>query len=310
MSLLRVHFAPISLMVGLVGVVVGADSPTAVGVALGLAICTGGYSVGQVINDYFDREADAINAPDRPFVSGEIEPRVALTLIVGATLAVVVPAVVIVPAAAVWTLVALFGHVLYTLTKRYFAVLGNVVNGLDVAVFVLVGAAAASPDRPWFDVPGPVLVNAGILALGLTAFGKTSYFKDVPGDVAAGYRTIVVVLGPQRARWVVVPFALLGPAIAGAVAILDPNALGSHPTVAFWAFLSLSAAAFGVGLAQLFSEPERKAYEALVWMTRGVVLLALALGAAHDPALFLAVAAPVLGFVELTLRTRRVWRQA
>lgn len=310
MSLLRVHFAPISLVVGLVGVVVGAQRPTVAGVLLGLAICTGGYAVGQVINDYFDRSADAINAPDRPFVSGEIEPRVALTLIVVAAAGVIVPAAVLVPGAAVWTLVALGGHVLYTLTKRYFAVLGNVVNGLDVAVFALVGAAAASPGRAWFDVPGPVLVNAGILALGLTAFGKTSYFKDLPGDVAAGYRTVVVVLGPKRARWVVLPFAAFGPAIAAALAIVEPRALGSDPTAAFWLLLSASAAAFAAGLVQLFSSPEGKAYEALVWMTRGVVLLALALGAAHEPALFLAVAVPLLSFLELTLRERRVWRQA
>lgn len=311
MSLLRVHFAPISLTVGLVGVVVGADSPSAAGIVLGLAICTGGYSVGQVINDYFDRSADAINAPDRPFVSGEIEPSVALTLVLSATVAVVVLAAVVVPAAAVWTLVAFGGHVLYTLTKRFYAVLGNVVNGLDVAVFALVGAAAASPDRGWFDVPGEVLVNAGLLAFGLTAFGKTSYFKDVPGDVAAGYRTVVVALGPQRARWVVLPFAVGGPVIAGALAILDPEALGAaDPTVAFWLFLSLSAGGFAAGLVQLFSSPEGKAYEALVWMTRGVVLLALALGAAHEPALFLAIAVPLLAFLEATLHERRVWRQA
>ncbi len=311
MSLLRVHFAPITLIVGLVGMVVGADHPTVLSIALGLAVCIGGYSTGQVINDYFDREADAINAPDRPFVTGEIEPRVALTSLFVGTVVWLALAVVVAPAAAVWTLVALGGHVLYTITKKYFAVLGNVVNGIDVAVFTLVGAAAAAPDRPLFNVPSAVLVNASLLALGLTAFGKASYFKDVPGDVAAGYRTVVVVLGPQRARWVVLPFAIGGPAIAAALGITAPETLGTgDPGVAFWVFLALSAAAFVVGLVQLFSSPEGKAYEALVWMTRGVVLLALALGAAHEPTLFLAVAAPLLAFLELTLHERRVWRQA
>lgn len=311
MSLLRVHFAPITLVVGAVGMVTGAESPTVGGLVLGLAVCTSGYSVGQVINDYYDREADAINAPDRPFVSGEIRPTVGLGLVLGATVTGVVLTAVVIPAAAVWMLVALGGHVLYTLTKKYFAVLGNVVNGIDVAVFTLVGAAAAAPDRAWYDVPSDVLVTAGVLALGLTAFGKTSYFKDVPGDIAAGYRTVVVVLGPQRARWVVVPFALLGPVIAATLAVVDPAALGINATTAaFWVFVSLSAAAFVTGLARLFASPEGNAYEALVWMTRGVVLLALALGAAHEPMLFVGIAAPLMLFLELTLRERRVWRQA
>lgn len=311
MSLLRVHFAPISLMCGLVGMVVGAQDPTTAGIVLGVLICLGGYAVGQVINDYFDREADAINAPDRPFVTGEIKPATALVPLLGGTAITLAVAVVIAPAAAIFTGVAFLGHILYTITKEYFAILGNVVNGIDVAVFTLVGAAAASPDRSWTDMPSEVLVTAGLLAFGLTAFGKTSYFKDVPGDIAAGYRTVVVALGPQRARWVVLPFAVLGPIGAAALAVAEPSALGvSAPGALFWAFLVASAVAFVVGLRELFAAPEENAFEALVWMTRGVVLQALALGAAHEPLLFLGIAVPVLAFLELTLRERAEWRQA
>lgn len=311
MSLLRVHFAPVSLMCGLVGMVVGAQNPSTAGIVLGVSICLGGYAVGQVINDYFDREADAINAPDRPFVTGEIRPRTALIPLLGGTVISLVVALTIAPAAAIYTGVAFLGHILYTITKEYFAILGNVVNGLDVAVFTLVGAAAASPERSWADMPGEVWVTAGLLAFGLTAFGKTSYFKDVPGDTAAGYRTVVVAMGPQRARWVVLPFAVLGPVIAAVLAIVDPGALGTDAVGAlFWMFLAGSAAAFLIGLKELFAAPEENAFEALVWMTRGVVLQALALGAAHEPLLFLAIGVGVLAFLELTLRERAEWRQA
>ena len=287
LRLMRPHFAFLSLGAGLVGMASGADRPTAAGIAVGIATCALGYGIGQVVNDYMDRAADAINAPDRPFVTGAVDPRNALVTVALVLVLLGAAALVFAPGVALWSLIALLGHGLYTLTKRV-PLLGNLVNGPDVAVFTLIGAAAAAPSRSPLDVPLPVLVNAGILALALTGLGLVSYFKDVPGDRAVGYRTIVVALGPNRARWWAVPFPVAALTAAASVGAMTPTSWGVPGPVpfVFWVLLAASAGGFAISLGRLFAAPQRNAYPALLWQTRATVVLALALGSAVAPLLF------------------------
>jgi geranylgeranylglycerol-phosphate geranylgeranyltransferase len=308
--LLRLHFAPISLAAGLAGMVVAPQSGTLASVAVGVAVCAFGYGIGQVINDFADREADAVNAPDRPFVTGELHPGRSLAVAIGSLAAMLLAAAFVAPAVDLWVLVALAGHLLYAATKRL-PLVGNLVNGADLAVFTLIGAAAGAPNRGWLDVPSPVLVTAGLVALAFTGFSVIAYFKDIRGDRAAGYRTLPVAIGAQRARWFAIPFPLAAVAGAAVVAYADPGALGAHdPNLAFTALLALAAVAFAVSVVQVVSSPVDMAYEALLWVTRGLVLYELALGALHRPALFLVLLVPLFAFMEATLATTRPGRQA
>lgn len=301
LRLLRPHFASLSLSAGLAGMAVGADDPTAGSIAVGVLTCTLAYSLGQVTNDYFDREADAINAPDRPFVTGEVNPNRALAAVAAVMVALFAGALLTAPAAAVWGLIAAAGHGLYTLTKGV-PFVGNFANGPSVAAFTLVGAAAAAPDRGWTDMPGEALLAAALITPALTALGMVSYFKDVPGDTAVGYRTFVVALGPSRARWAVPPFFVA--ALAGAVVLGlgGADAIGGDANAVFWTLLALAAIAIGAGMRLLFAAPEANSYAALVWVTRGTVAFALALGAACEPMAFLAIAVPLGALLELALR--------
>jgi 4-hydroxybenzoate polyprenyltransferase len=302
LRLLRPHYAPITLGFGLAGMVVGNDGATTASLAVGLAICLLGYGLGQIINDYVDREADAINAPDRPLVTGEVNANAALATSSVVIAALVVAALVVAPPIAVWLGVAVVGHLMYTATKAV-PMVGNLVNGADVATFALIGAAAAAPERSAFDLPSAVLVNAGLLALVATGFGMVTYFKDIPGDTAVGYRTFVVAMGARRARLLPPAFPLLAVAIAAALAVADPGALGvGDAGPAFWLLLLPSAAAFAVGSRQLLAAPEANAFTSLGWYTRGVVWFAFALGAAHEPLLAVLVLVPVAAFLELALR--------
>jgi 4-hydroxybenzoate polyprenyltransferase len=308
--LLRFHFAPISLAAGLAGMVVAPRSATPASIVVGVAVCAFGYGIGQVINDFADREADAVNAPDRPFVTGELHPARSLAVASGSLVAMLVAAAVVAPAVDLWVLVALAGHLLYAATKRL-PLVGNLVNGADLAVFTLIGAAAAAPERGWLDVPSPVLVTAGLIALAFTGFSVIAYFKDISGDRAAGYNTLPVALGARRARWFAIPFPVAAVALAAAVAYGNPGALGvEDPNVAFAVLLAAAAVAFGVSLAHVISAPEERAYEALLWVTRGLVLFELALGAIHRSALFLALVVPLFAFMEATLAATRPKRQA
>ena len=302
LRLLRPHYMPLSLGTGLVGAVVGADDPAAASLTIGLASCLFGYGLGQIMNDYVDRKADAINAPDRPLVSGEVNANAALAASVAASLALLVAALVVSPPLALWMLAAGPGHALYTLTKGI-PVLGNLTNGVNVATLVLVGAAAAAPERSALDVPPEVWVNAGLMALVLTGFGMVTYFKDVPGDTAVGYRTFVVAMGPQRARLVPPLLPLAAVVLAAASGAADPATLGVQGSAgpAFWVLLALAAAAFGIGSKLLVASPEANAFSSLGWYTRGVVVYAFALGAAHEPLAFALGLIPTAILLELAL---------
>jgi 4-hydroxybenzoate polyprenyltransferase len=308
--LIRVHFVPLSLSSGLAGYFAANDGPTFVSVALGLAVCTTGYGIGVIINDYADRRADAINAPDRPLVTGEVNPTVALVLVSGVSVAVLALGFAFATPVAVWSLLALAGHFVYTATKPV-PMVGNLVNGVDIALFTMVGAAAGAPDRAWYDMPGSAWAMTALIAVVIAGFCLVGYFKDVPGDTAAGYRTLPVALGPARARLLAPPFPLVAVIAAAALVLAHPATLGvDGGTVAFWALLALAAAGFALSMRELLPAPERRAYEALTLYTRASVLYMLALGGLHRPLLFLAIAVPMLAFLELTLRETRGTGQA
>jgi geranylgeranylglycerol-phosphate geranylgeranyltransferase len=308
--LLRLHFAPLSLSAGLVGLVAGGDSPSVVSAALAVVICTTGYSVGTMLNDFTDMEADAINAPDRPFVSGEIDPKVALSLLAVSVVGLAIVSLLLATAVAIWAIIALAGHFVYTLAKPI-PWLGPLANGGDLALFTLVGAAAAEPDRSWPHLPGAAWIVTGLVALLLSGFCLTGYFKDLPGDRVAGYRTLPVVLGPRRARWFVPPFPLAAIAIAVVLLAAHPSAFDVHgPNAAFWVLAAIACVEFGVSVSTLFRGLTESAYEALVWYTRGCVVFTLALGALYEPALFLGLTPVLAGFLELAMRQTGRFRQA
>ena len=299
LKLVRVHFIPLSLTSGLAGYVLAEHGPTLASALLGLAVCTSGYGIGVIVNDFADRRADAINAPDRPLVSGEINPNLALAAVAVSVVAVAGAAAVLAPSVAIWGVVALAGHIVYQATKGT-PMVGNVVNGIDLALFTLVGAAAGAPGRAWYDVAPHALIAAGVFAIMLSGFCLVGYFKDVPGDSVAGYRTLPVALGPRRASWFALPwpFAATAAAIVAATTTLGGSA-------AFWVFVVASTVAAVVSMRHLIGDPERRYYEALLWYIRATVLLMLALGATVRPWLFVGVALPMLVFLELTLRTTR-----
>lgn len=306
----RPHFIPFSLGAGLVGLFAARDDPSLISVALGMSVCITGYGIGVVTNDYVDREADAINAPDRPFITGEVNANRTMAFIAFMVVTMLALSIPFAPSVAVWSAVALGGHLLYELTKPI-PMLGNLVNGFDIAVFTLVGAAAGAPDSAWHDVPQAVWVAALLIGTVMSGFCLTGYFKDVPGDTAAGYRTLPVFLGPSRARWFAPPFPIVAIGATLAIVAADPGTLGSDGfNVAFVALLALSVAAYAISTRHLFASPEPRAYEALVWYTRASAVFALSIGALIEPGLFAAIAVPMVAFMEVTLLETRGSGQA
>ncbi|MBF9134864.1 UbiA prenyltransferase family protein [Plantactinospora sp. S1510] len=304
----RFHFVPLSLSAGLVGMTAPTAGATTVSVVVGLLFCIFGYGVGVVINDWFDRKADAVNAPDRPFVAGLINPHVGLGLTLALSAVLLVVAVVVAPAVAIWGGIAIAGHLVYTWTKGV-PMVGNLANGVDMSLFTVLGAVAVRPDAGWLDIPATTWFQTALVAVVLSGFCLVGYFKDIEGDRVAGYRTLPVALGTRISSRIAVIFPVVALA-AAAVGALAGAEHGAYAQAAFWLLLAASGLAFTRSLVTLIRAPEAGAYEALLWFTRATTLFVLSLGALREPTFFLVGAIPMMLYLELTLRTTRSSRQA
>ena len=162
-----------------------------VGAAMGSTVFATG--AGNAINDYFDREIDAINAPNRPIPRGAVSPRGALAfsvvLFAGAIgLAFTLPTVAIAIA-----VINLFALVTYTELFKGLPGAGNVLVGYLGGSTFLFGAASV----------GALSTTAVVLFL-LAAVSTVTReiikdVEDVEGDREEGLRTLPIVIGERRA---------------------------------------------------------------------------------------------------------------
>lgn len=305
----RLHFVPFSLSAGLVGMTAPPVGASVASVVIGLLFCTLGYGVGVVINDWFDREADAVNAPDRPFVTGLINPHVGLALTLTMSASLMVVAVVVAPTLALWSVIAIGGHLVYSWSKRI-PMLGNLVNGVDMALFTVLGAVAVRPDAGWLDIPAVTWFQTALVAVAFSGFCLVGYFKDIEGDRVAGYRTLPVAIGTRASSRIAVIFPVVAVTAAGTAAVADAGRAGVYAEVVFWVLLVAAALGFTQSLVTLNRAPETRAYEALVWFIRATTLFFLSLGALHRPTLFLLLTVAIMAYLELTLRATQTSRQA
>ena len=171
----------------------GLDMTNAVGAAVGATVLA--TAAGNAMNDYFDREIDAINQPDRPIPRGAVTPRTALgfsgLLFAGAVvfaLALPVPAIAI----AVVNLLAL---VAYTELFKGLPGVGNLVVGYLGGSTFLFGAAAVG------RITAAVVVLFALAALSTVAREIVKDVEDVAGDRREGLNTLPIVIGERPALW-------------------------------------------------------------------------------------------------------------
>ncbi len=208
---MRLYFSFVTGIAGWIGVSFydfccpGAGEPARK--ALILAMLFLSYGVNQVINDYFGLKEDRINAPNRPMVTGELDPRAAM--VVSAALLGLVGFLSwrLEPWALAAAATGVLLNILYEYAKAW-SLAGNAVFGLSIASCTAYGFLASGPP------PDPVFTSNRICILVLVALLNAlmtyyTYFKDYHGDRAAGKRTFIVKYGLRTARWVGVAGAFL-----------------------------------------------------------------------------------------------------
>ena len=152
-------------------------------------------AAGNAINDYFDREIDAINRPDRAIPRGAVSARGALGVAI-VWFAIAVAFALLLPALAIGIAgLNLAALVTYTTVFKGTPGLGNaLVSYLVGSTFLFGGAAVGSVDG--------VVTLALLAALSTFAREVIKDVEDIAGDREEGLRTLPVAIGERRALWV------------------------------------------------------------------------------------------------------------
>ncbi|ELY52467.1 geranylgeranylglycerol-phosphate geranylgeranyltransferase [Natronococcus jeotgali] len=159
-------------------------------VATGLAV-----GAGNAINDYFDREIDRINQPQRAIPRGAVSPRGALlfsaALFAGAIgFALVLPRLALAIAG-----INLLALVAYTELFKGLPGLGNALVAYLVGSTFLFGAAAVGEIGP----AAVLFLLAGVATLTREIIKDV---EDLEGDREEGLRTLPIAIGERPALWV------------------------------------------------------------------------------------------------------------
>jgi geranylgeranylglycerol-phosphate geranylgeranyltransferase len=165
-------------------------------------------AAGNAVNDYFDREIDAINQPGRAIPRGAVSPRGALAFSVLLFLGAVAVAVTLPLAAIAIAGINLLALIAYTEVFKGLPGIGNAVVAYLGGSTFLFGAAAVGR------------LEAGVVLAFLAAASTFTReiikdVEDVVGDREEGLRTLPIVVGERPALWI-------GTAVLGVAVLASP----------------------------------------------------------------------------------------
>ncbi|MFH1143403.1 MAG: UbiA family prenyltransferase [Candidatus Eisenbacteria bacterium] len=232
---MRLYYAFVTGIAGWIGVAYARflhpDTASLPMAALTLGILFLSWGINQIVNDYLGLAEDRVNAPHRPMVTGELNPRAALTL----SFSLLALAVLVTWRVSPWALIPLLAgiglNVIYEYAKGV-PVLGNVVFGLMISMCTTYGFLATNNGYPIVFTTGrlSVLLLVAIMNGLMTYY---TYFKDYAGDRAAGKITAVVMQGIQRARTTAIAGSFLPSVVLWALIFLGAFESTITPTFVF-----------------------------------------------------------------------------
>ncbi len=180
----------------------GVPLSSRLGVLLLGVLVTGPMVCGasQVVNDWFDRDVDRLNEPNRPIPSGRVPGRLGLVFATLWTLLSLALGAVLGPlgfGATALALVSAWAYSAPPVRLKQNGWWGNLAVGLSYEGLAWICGAAVligGTTLPW-----PTVVVALLYSLGAHGIMTLNDFKSVGGDRVAGVRSLPVQLGEQRA---------------------------------------------------------------------------------------------------------------
>jgi chlorophyll synthase len=177
-------------------------------------------ATSQAVNDWFDRDVDAINEPERPIPSGRMPGRWGLYVAVAWTLLSLLAALAIGPwvfAAAAFGLALAWAYSAPPLRLKNNGWWGNAACGLCYEGLAwITGAAVMAGGAPSLRS----LILAALYSAGAHGIMTLNDFKSIEGDRRMGVGSLPVQLGVQRAAQVACAVMLI-PQAAVVALLLD-----------------------------------------------------------------------------------------
>ena len=161
-------------------------------------------AASMAINDYYDREIDAVNEPNRPIPSGAVKPKEALAFAsvltaIGFSTAYLTSIFCLLTAVIAWLL-----FVTYTTVGKRSGLPGNFLVSTCVTIPFIYGSIAIVG-----GVRLNVLLFASMAFLSNTGREITKGIVDVKGDMTANVKTMAVRYGEKRAAIAAASFYVL-----------------------------------------------------------------------------------------------------
>jgi len=160
-------------------------------------------AASMAINDYYDREIDAINEPARPIPSGLIKPKQALALALILTVIGFIAAFLTNMLCLVIAIIAWIVFVTYTTVGKRSGLPGNFLVSTCVAMPLIYGSATIIN-----TISLNVIPFASIAFLSNTGREITKGIADVQGDKTKNIQTLAVRYGEKTAAVVATLFYL------------------------------------------------------------------------------------------------------
>lgn len=166
-------------------------------------------AASMAMNDYYDREIDAVNEPKRPIPSGIIKPTEALVIaflltVVGFSAAYLTSMLCLLTSVIAWLIV-----VAYTTVGKRSGLPGNFLVSMCVAIPFVYGSIAATG-----TVMLKVILFAVIAFLSIAGREVTKGIVDLQGDKLQNVKTLTVRYGERSAAAAAVFFYLSAVALS------------------------------------------------------------------------------------------------
>jgi len=166
-------------------------------------------AAGNVINDYYDADIDAINRPQRPIPSGAVTRSSARSYAITLFLAGILLSLFTNPVCSAITVFNSLLLIAYAGNLKRVPVYGNIAVSYLAASIFLFGGAFAGTEGLARNLP-----LAAITFFAMMARELLKDAEDIEGDTAGSVRTLPMMMGIRRTSWIAFAFAVLATCIS------------------------------------------------------------------------------------------------
>lgn len=187
-----------------------------INLALGFITAFTLTGASMAINDYYDREIDAINEPSRPIPSGLISPMESIAIFIALTIIGLSSAMLVNNLCLLLAIASIIISTLYSTSGKRTGLPGNIMVSTCISMPFIYGGTCMRG----IVEPG-TLIFAAMAFLVNTGREIIKGIADIEGDKMGGVKTLAVSHGPKRAAKVALALIITAVAISPLPIILN-----------------------------------------------------------------------------------------